>query len=226
MWRMVRHVDAPDTKPIHNWSDFLKEVGTIVLGVVIALAAGEAADAWNWRQEVSIVEDSLNDELADSLFAAQERTKIADCQRQTLDALDELADKSHGTLVIHNTPVSRNRVWESAAWDAAVASGAVAHMPHDTRNTYAQLFSFVHLFQQMNLRQQELWASIDAYRRPRKFTDTSRDRFVETVAQLRSLTGTMNLTAQQFVDRAKPLNIPLDAEDVATLRAPLQCPTP
>ena len=26
-------------KPIHNWRDFLKEVGTIVLGVCVALGA-------------------------------------------------------------------------------------------------------------------------------------------------------------------------------------------
>ena len=222
---MPHHLDPPDqSKPVHNWSEFLREVGTIVLGVVIALAAGEAVDAWNWRNEVSIVEDSVDDELSGSLFAAQERIKIADCQRKTLDALDDLADKSRGTLVIPYVPVTRNRVWASAAWDAAVASGAIAHMPHDTRNAYSELFSFVHLFQNLNLRQQELWASINAYRRPRIFTDTSRDRFVETVAQLRSLTGTMNLAAQQFVEEAKPLKIQLDPAAAATLNQPLRCP--
>ncbi|HEY6048900.1 MAG TPA: hypothetical protein VIV07_07640 [Sphingomicrobium sp.] len=223
---MVRHLDAPDAKTFNGWRDFLKEVGTIVLGVLIALTAGELVDDWHWKSEVGIVEDSLDDELSDSLFAAQERIKITDCQRKTLDALDDLADKSRGTLVIRNTPVSRNRVWGSAAWDAAVASGAIAHMPHDTRNAYSELFSFVRLFRELNLRQQELWASINAYRRPRPFTETSRDRFVETVAQLRSLTSTMNLGAQQFVAAAKPLHIQLAPGDAAELRQPLPCPMP
>jgi hypothetical protein len=223
---MAHRVDSHETKPINSWRDFLKEVGTIVLGVIIALAAGEIVDNWNWHKEVGIVEDSLDDELADSLFAAEERIKITDCQRRTLDALDDLADRSRGTLVIRNPPVSRNRVWGSAAWDAAVASGAIAHMPHDTRNTYSVLFSFVRLFRELNIRQQELWASINAYRRERRFSDSSRDRFVETVAQLRSLTSTMNLAARQFVDAAKPLHIQLDPRDAATLRQPLQCPMP
>jgi hypothetical protein len=223
---MAHRVETHDPKPIHGWRDFLKEVGTIVLGVVIALSAGEIVDNWNWHKEVRIVEDSLDDELADSLFAAQERIKITECQRRTLDALDDLADTSRGTLVIRNTPVSRNRVWGSAAWDAAVASGAIAHMPHDTRNSYSELFSFVRLFRELNIRQQELWASIEAYRRPRALTDSSRERFVETVEQLRSLTGTMNMAAQQFVQAAKPLNIQLDPRDAATLRAPLNCPMP
>jgi hypothetical protein len=222
---MPRHV-ALSPKGIHSWSDFFKEVGTIVLGVIIALAAEQAVESYNWRQQVGIVEDSLDDELADSLFAAQERIKIADCQRHTLDRLDELADSSRGTLLIRNAPVTRNRLWGSSAWDAAVASGAIAHMPHDTRNTYAVLFSFVRLFGELNLRQEELWATIAAYRRPRPLTETSRERFIEAVSQLRSLTGTMNLAAQQFVDAAKPLHIRISEQDAATLRQPLQCPMP
>jgi hypothetical protein len=99
-------------------------------------------------------------------------------------------------------------------------------MPHDTRNAYSVLFSYVRLFRDLNIRQQELWATISAYRRPRPFTDTSRERFVETVAQLRSLTGTMNMAAKQFVEHARPLNIQLDPKDAATLRQPLACPMP
>ena len=223
---MARHGDVPSPKEIHSWPDFLKEVGTIVLGVAIALAAGEALDAYNWRQAVEIVEESLDDELAGSLFAAEERIKIADCQQRTLDRLDDLADRSRGTLVLRNAPVARNRIWATSAWDAAVASGTIAHMPHDTRHGYAVLFSYVRLFGELNLRQQEHWATIDAYRRPRPLTETSRARFVETVSQLHSLTGAMNLASQQFVEAAKPLDIHLSKRDAATLRQPLQCPMP
>ena len=223
---MVHQPDARPPKPIHNWRDFLKEVGTIVVGVAIAIAAGELVDEWNWKREVRIVKDSLNDELAPAVFAARERVKIADCQRRTLDRLDELADQSRGTLVLRATPVTRNRVWGSAAWDAAVASGAIAHMSHDERNRYSALFSFVHLFRDLNLRQEELWARIDAYRRPRAMTPDARDRFVETVSELRALTGTMNLAARQFLAQAEPLRIPLAPEDAAALEQTLQCPMP
>ncbi len=214
------------TGELRNLRDFVKEVAIIVLGVLIALAGEEAVQWLTWRHEVAIVTDSLDDELAYDLFAAQERVKIADCQRQTLDRLDELADSSKDTLVVRNAPVTRNRIWASSAWEAASASGALAHMPHDTRNDYANLFSFMPLFRQLNVRQEELWATIAAYRRPRKLTETSRDRFVEAVSQLRSLTGTMNLAAKQFVEQAKPLNIQLQPEDAAALRQPLQCPLP
>ena len=211
---------------VRNWREFLKEVGIIVLGVSIALAGEEIVSNYNWKEEVAVVQDSLNDELSDALFSAMERVKIADCQSRTLDRLDQLADESRGTLVLRNAPVTRNRVWGSAAWDAAVASGAIAHMSHDDRNRYAALFSFVRVFREMNLRQEELWATISAYRRPRPLTETSRERFVEAVSQLRALTGTMNQGAAQFVEAAKPLNIQLTPDETAYLRKPLQCPMP
>ncbi len=211
---------------VRNWREFLKEVGIIVLGVSIALAGEEAVNYFNWKQEVSIVEDSVDDELADALFSAMERVKIADCQKRTLDRLDQLADESRGTLVIRNPPLRRMRLWGSAAWDAAVASGAIAHMRHDKRNTYANLFSFLHLFRDLNLRQEELWARIDTYQHPRALTDESRDRFAESISQLRALTGTMNIAAQQFVEQAKPLHLQLSPENAAELRKPLQCPMP
>lgn len=223
---MVHKVDAHDPKGIHDWRDFLREIVIIVIGVAIALGAGELVDDWNWRQEVGIVKDSLDDELSGTLFAAQERIKIADCQRRTLDRLDEIADEARGTLAIRHAPVSRNRVWGSAAWEAAVASGAIAHMDHDERNAYAAMFSFMPLFRDLNIRQQELWARIAAYRRPRKLTDESRARFVETVSELRSLTETMNHAAAQFVTAARPLNIEVTSADAAALRQPLQCPMP
>jgi len=223
---MAHKVDTHNPKGIHDWRDFLREIAIIVIGVAIALAAGEAVDDWNWRQEVATVKDSLDDELAATLFAARERIKIADCQRLTLDRLDHLVDQARGTLLIRHTPVSRNRVWGSSAWEAAVASGAIAHMDHDTRNAYSTLFSFVRLFRELNLRQEELWARIGAYRRPRILTDESRTRFVEAVSELRSLTGTMNNAAAQFVEAAKPLGIQLSSQDAATLQQPLQCPVP
>ena len=222
----AHHVDTPSSRKIETLRDFVKEIVIIVIGVAIALAAGELVDNWNWRREVATVKDTLNDELSDTLFATRERIQIADCQRRTLERLDQIASEARGTLAIRHVPVSRNRVWGSAAWDAAVASGAIAHMDHQERNAYAELFSFVRLFRDFNLRQEELWARIGAYRRPRVLTDESRARFVETVSELRALTGTMNLAAAQFVEAAKPLGIKLTKEDAEELQRPLQCPMP
>jgi hypothetical protein len=45
-------VEIHKPKPVHNWREFLTELGTIVLGICIALG-GEQALEWNhWRNQV------------------------------------------------------------------------------------------------------------------------------------------------------------------------------
>jgi hypothetical protein len=210
-------------KPPGNWREFLIEIAVIVIGVGLALGAEELVSDYHANKEVATVQESLNDELSDSLFASLERTKIADCQKRVLDRLDAVAHQA-GSGPIGDIPASPMRLWGSAAWDAAVASGIVEEMPHDDRHAYAQLFSVVRTMKEWNTRERELWAIIRAYERRPPATDDSRHRFAEAVSQLRSLNGVMALAARQFVDTAKPLNLQLSPADVAELREPVACP--
>jgi hypothetical protein len=56
------HVRLP--KPLHGWRAFAGEVGIIVLGVIIALAFGQVAEAWQWHQEVGTTRKSIHREMA------------------------------------------------------------------------------------------------------------------------------------------------------------------
>ena len=53
--------------PLHGWRAFAGEVGVVVLGVAIALGAGQLAEAINWRMQVSDARGALGTELADSV---------------------------------------------------------------------------------------------------------------------------------------------------------------
>jgi hypothetical protein len=51
-------------KPVHGWREFLKEVGIIVLGVLIALAAEQAAETLRHEQQVEVGERALKENYA------------------------------------------------------------------------------------------------------------------------------------------------------------------
>lgn len=211
-------------RAIDSWREFLIEILIIVIGVALALAAEEALSDYHSNREVEVVQESLNDELADSLFAALERIRFADCQKQALDRLDAMAHQPGGATV-SELPASPVRLWGSAAWDAAVASGIVEEMGHDQRHAYAVLFSLVRTMKEWNSRERELWAIAGAYARTPPASPEARHRLGEAVSQLRSLNGIMTLAARQFIDTARPLGLELSAVDSAELRAPLRCPS-
>jgi hypothetical protein len=80
-------------KPWHNGRAFLKEVGTIVLGVCIALAAEQAVEWAHWRNEVATARTALRAEIAvmDDFYAY--RVAIAPCvSRKITDVERAIAD--------------------------------------------------------------------------------------------------------------------------------------
>ena len=210
-------------KAIDSWREFLIEILIIVIGVALALAAEEALTDYHTGKEVVAVQDSLNDELDDSLFAAMERLKLADCQQRILSHVDRVAHETGPDIAVGDIPATPVRLWGSAAWDAAVASGIVEEMSHDNRHAYALLFSFVRALRDWNTRERELWAVIRAYQRPRPATPDARHRLAEAVSQLRSLDGLITLASRQFIETSKPLGLHLAAADRAELREPVRC---
>lgn len=52
-------MDVHKPKPWHNWREFLAEIATIVIGVLIALGAEQAVEWLHWRREVEAERGSL-----------------------------------------------------------------------------------------------------------------------------------------------------------------------
>ena len=79
------HVHLP--KAFHGWRELAKEVGIIVLGVLIALGFEQLVQIWHWRNETRMTRQELASELSyDALFAG-ERVGIEECLRDRIKAL-------------------------------------------------------------------------------------------------------------------------------------------
>src|SRR4051812_20799371 len=86
-------LDIHKPKPIHSWRGYLKEYAIIVVGVLTALAAQQAAEWWKWQSDVSSARTALAAEAAgiNAYFAF--RIAIAPCvERQSREAEAIIAD--------------------------------------------------------------------------------------------------------------------------------------
>src|ERR1700760_3607898 len=76
-------------KPVHNWREFLVELGTITLGVCIALAAEQAVEWFHWRDKTNYATDQIQGELTDSMYYSVERIMVEGCIQHRLDDLEQ-----------------------------------------------------------------------------------------------------------------------------------------
>ena len=99
-------------KPIHSWRDFGKELGTIVLGIIIAISLEYLVESWHWSHEVKIARQSLAAEIAandNNVFTF--RVDAASCvDRQISQADAVLTALEAGTKPEKITPLDFHQI--------------------------------------------------------------------------------------------------------------------
>ena len=125
-------MDIHKPKPWHGGREFLQEVGTIVLGVLIALAMEQAAEWAHWRQKIADLRVSMTAELAsDDGPQAYTRLAISRCMDQQLDALQRAAEQGQSRFELAKLakayPVS-DETWDTEGWKGFLAADGPAHM--------------------------------------------------------------------------------------------------
>jgi hypothetical protein len=133
-------------KPLHGWRAFAGEVGIIVVGVLIALAAEQAVQSIEWRHKVDAAIADMNNELGSGDGPeAYERVVLHDCIRTNLDALRasvEQGDRARSRKLIDRFWLP-NRTWDSLARDAANTADVATHMPHERMLQYRIAYEMV-----------------------------------------------------------------------------------
>jgi hypothetical protein len=84
-------------KPLHGWREFAGEVGIIVVGVLIALAAEQVVETLHWRTEAREFRHAVDHELALDLGTFRFNQLQHDCIGRRLDELQILLDRSRAS---------------------------------------------------------------------------------------------------------------------------------
>jgi type II secretory pathway pseudopilin PulG len=136
------HVHLP--KPLHGWRVFFGEVGVVVLGVLIALAAQQAVNDRNERAEARDARRAIQNELATYQARLESRWSIRGCVARRLDEIQTLLDGAEGGGRI-DTPkwVGRPQIWTllTVRWDATSQSGRAALLPAEELADYGLMYA-------------------------------------------------------------------------------------
>jgi hypothetical protein len=153
-------------KPLHGWREFAGEVGIIVIGVLIALAAEQAVEWLHWRSVVEDTRQALDRELAIDLGIIQARAEQAPCISRRLSELTRVfrlqADRRPLAL---RGPLGQPQFpqLDTNVWDSVIADGATSHMPLDVRLRYSRFYSAIFWFRDKTDEESEAWSHLSQF---------------------------------------------------------------
>jgi hypothetical protein len=190
---------------------FARDVGSVVLGVLIALGIGEIAEAIRWQKREAAALRMINAELAYNAGALQERVLIQPCLNRRLDELlavlreAELKGRLPDIGTVGRPPL---RPLSRAAWDVAINSGVTLHMDAREVTDIAFYVEATSGYVSVAETEQEAWAALATIEgQARPASEDLLAEMMKTLAVLKYRNLVAGVAAQQSLEWTKARGI-------------------
>jgi hypothetical protein len=129
-------------KPLHGLRAFVGEIGIIVAGVIIALAAQRMVESAQDREQVRKSEESLRDNFERFVTYTAELDAYAPCVMARAAQVRQIIDRSsaaHRLPRVGPIPQLPPHPWQIDTYSAMVASQAITHVSNDEAILYSRI---------------------------------------------------------------------------------------
>ncbi|MBV9548778.1 MAG: hypothetical protein JO256_03785 [Alphaproteobacteria bacterium] len=203
-------------KPVHSWRELLTEIGVIVIGVAIALAAEQGVEWLHWRAQVQESRQAIAAEMAQNIGSAIVAWRSGLCAENRLDEIAAILDKAQetGSLPpVGDIGVPSTRVWRTGTWESMVASQVVTHFPREELTLLADIYALIHLVN--DAPDPNAWTDLDDISGPgRRLDPASLADLRRSLGRARTLARRRAFGASLIIERTKTLHLPFNAQDL------------
>ncbi len=211
-------VEIHKPKPVHSFREFLTELGTIVLGICIALAGEQSLEWFHWRAQVREAREVIATEMTNNLVGAIRRMRTVQCTEQRLDTLAKILDGASrsGSLPpvgdIGQPP--RNR-WLSGTWESVVASQTATHFPRQQLADLGDLYKIVQRAEENSTLEIVAWSDLYAMVGPGRRLDPASEAQLRSALGRARTTGRTVATLSMFiVANARTMDLPFSRSEL------------
>src|ERR1700761_7939455 len=184
-------MDIHKPKPWRGWRELAKEIGTIVIGVLIALGAEQAVEWLHWRHEVEAERRALLSEVRDNLDAVQARLTIQDCVDRRLAELKLVFERHAGDRPLHllgHVGVPLASGGSKGTWSIAMSGQGLTHAPYDEQIALSGAFANFENWDAIRRDEREAWVKLGALDDAGKLTETDWALLRQAYAEARAAT--------------------------------------
>jgi len=137
-------MDIHKPKAAHSWREFAIEIGTIIAGILIALALEQAVEAHHWSEQVKDAHRALAEEVRAHTVTYARRIAQHPCVERRLEEVETVLNElDHGSRVGRvadfGRPVGVN--YSDGVWRALISAGVAAHFRSDELVAYGKMYS-------------------------------------------------------------------------------------
>ncbi len=220
-------MDIHKPKPWHGSRELLKEIGTIVIGVLIAIAFEQAVEWLHWRHKLGDADAAVRFELHDDdLPQAYARIVVRACLDTRLDALtaalavDQPREAFRPLVQGYNPPF---RTWDTNAWQTMVSSDVLTRLTAEEALHRSQAYNVVPAIGVINVRERQDTTDLGALDpKPGALTAAERDRVVLALRRLRIDNLQMFFASATLLHAGEDLGVRLTEKDRARVISELR----
>jgi len=201
-----------------NWREFAKEVGIIVLGVLIALGAEQTVEAIHHRSEVRETREALRQEMGHNLTSLQQTLDRRLCAMARLDEVERWKNSwedGHPLKLTGPIRIPPYVIFGTSTWKVT-AGDAVARMPLKDRTAYAQIYAGVDNNDRLREKMTDAWIELENLSQARRLSDDQLLKIDNDVQGIRALYDVLDSNQQVELSKSKELGILPAKEDPLT----------
>jgi len=208
-------------KPVHSWRELLTEIGVVVIGVSIALAAEQTVEWLHWRTQVTEARKVLASEIAYNVRNAIWRMRTSTCVERRLDELAAILDaaaKTGSLPAVGDIATPARSYYLDGAWDSVVASQTATHFPGQQLANITLVYKVITSQGARAVEEGAAWQSLYAMVGPgRRLDAASEARLRESLSQARTLNRLAAAASNFIAVRANTLGLSFSAADLALI---------
>jgi hypothetical protein len=204
-------MDIHKPKPWHSWREFLKEYAIIVIGVLTALAAEQAAESLHHREIVARGEAALRDNFARFVQFKAEIDQEAPCMAARAAEVRAILDSAGNTRRLGRVgtiPQPYPLPWQIDTWEAMVAAGAAPYLPQAKTVLYSRIaMSGVDLYNAATNEWADWGALSSLSGATRPFSEAEEAKARDTLARAVAEAGRVRFIADHTVERIRSTHL-------------------
>lgn len=171
-----------------TWREFFIEIGTIVTGIIIALALEQGLEALHEHKLKTEAQEAVRDEAGQNLYWVNVRERNEPCFRQRLAEISDLLDRAErqeNFAVAQHVYLPIYAKITSQVWDANGHAGRTSLFTAVEQRNFGNFYYTTSDFQSSQSHEADAWAKLGALRGRAKLSQSSVDTLRQTLSEAR-----------------------------------------